>query len=103
MQYSGGASWGIGLQLARPESRDRKHDRYAPGLHHMAFSAASRADVDATYEILQEMGAHVFDPPAEYGGEEYLPGYYAVFFADPDGLKLEVVHQPRADPRGLSA
>ena len=29
--------------------------------------------------------------PAEY---DYSPGYYAVFFYDPDGLKLEVVHQP---------
>ena len=28
-------------------------------------------------------------PPAEYG---YEPGYYAVFFVDPDGLKLEFVH-----------
>jgi hypothetical protein len=25
---------------------------------------------------------------------DYSPGYYAVFFYDPDGLKLEVVHQP---------
>ena len=103
MQYPGGAFWGIGLQLARPESRDKKHDRYAPGLHHIAFHAESRADVDATYELLREMGAHVLDPPADYGDEEYSPGYYAVFFADPDGLKLEVVHQPRANPGGPSA
>ena len=32
------------------------------------------------------------DPPAEY--PLYAPGYYAVFFADPDGLKLEFVHMP---------
>jgi branched-chain amino acid aminotransferase len=24
----------------------------------------------------------------------YVPGYYAVFFYDPDGLKLELVHVP---------
>ena len=30
--------------------------------------------------------------PAEYG---YTPGYYAVFFADPDGIKLEVVFEPQ--------
>jgi hypothetical protein len=23
-----------------------------------------------------------------------LPGYYAVFFYDPDGMKLEIVHIP---------
>jgi len=35
-----------------------------------------------------------FDEPAEY---DYTPGYYAVFFADPDGIKLELVHEPRFD------
>jgi predicted lactoylglutathione lyase len=37
-------------------------------------------------------GGKVTDPPKEY---DYLPGYYAVFFTDPDGLKLELVHVPR--------
>jgi glyoxylase I family protein len=32
----------------------------------------------------------VLDAPREY--PEYVPGYYAVFFADPDGIKLELVH-----------
>jgi hypothetical protein len=30
-------------------------------------------------------------PPGE---RDYSAGYYAVFFFDPDGLKLEVVHAP---------
>jgi hypothetical protein len=29
--------------------------------------------------------------PQEY---TYSPGYYAVFFYDPDGLKLEILHTP---------
>lgn len=33
------------------------------------------------------------DAPQEY---DYTPGYYAVFFADPDGMKLEVVYEPVA-------
>ncbi len=37
------------------------------------------------------ISATILDPPGEY---DYTPGYYAVFFADPDGLKLEVVHEP---------
>ena len=37
-------------------------------------------------------GGKVTDPPKEY---DYLPGYYAVFFTDSDGLKLELVHIPR--------
>ena len=28
------------------------------------------------------------------GEYAYSPGYYAVFFYDPDGLKLEIVHAP---------
>ena len=37
------------------------------------------------------MQATILDAPAHY---DYTPGYYAVFFADPDGLKLEVVYEP---------
>jgi glyoxylase I family protein len=37
------------------------------------------------------MDAEVIDAPAEY---DYLPGYYAVYFLDPDGMKLEVAHTP---------
>ena len=82
--------FGIGLCEARPEQRGRPHDRFAPGLHHVAFHAASRADVDALHRFLQETGAAILDPPADY--PQYGPVYYAVFFADPDGLKLEFVH-----------
>lgn len=54
--------------------------------------------MDAIHELLREMGAGVLDAPAEYRGEEYSPGYFAVFFADPDGLKLEIVYQPLNNP-----
>ena len=36
----------------------------------------------------------ILDAPAEY---DYTPGYYALFVADPDGIKLELVHEPRFD------
>ena len=79
----------IALQLAKHRV---EHDRYRPGLHHVAFSASSRRDVDQLHELLVKIGATVLDPPAEY--PQYAPDYYAVFFADPDGLKLEFVHMP---------
>jgi catechol 2,3-dioxygenase-like lactoylglutathione lyase family enzyme len=98
---SGSPCWGISdahggfftiaLKPAHPESRTPAHDRHAPGLHHLAFHADSREDVDAFYGFLLEIGAAILDPPAEYA---YTPGYYAVFFADPDGIKLEVVFEP---------
>lgn len=67
------------------------HDRYAPGLHHFCWSADSRADVDAFHEVLGAHGLSVLDPPADY---DYEPGYHAVFFADPDGMKLELAYVP---------
>lgn len=80
------------LTAARPGATP--HDRYAPGLHHFAWSADSRAQVDALHDLLAANGAPILDAPAEYG---YEPGYYAVFFADPDGFKLELAHVPLPD------
>ena len=80
--------FGIALHRARSGS---SHDRYTAGLHHLAFRAASRAEVDDFFRFLRNSNIQVLDPPAEY---DYTPGYYAVFFADPDGLKLELVFEP---------
>jgi glyoxylase I family protein len=82
----------IGVMRASGPNAARAHDRYAPGLHHIAWTADSRADVDAMYAHLKRIGATILDPPADY--PEYGEGYYAVFFADPDGLKLEYVFKP---------
>jgi catechol 2,3-dioxygenase-like lactoylglutathione lyase family enzyme len=62
------------------------------GLCEVAFAAGSRAAVDEVHRALVAAGATILDAPREY--PEYVPGYYAVFFADPDGIKLEVVHVP---------
>ena len=46
-----------------------------------------------------EVDATILDPPIDYSGQTgYGDGYFAAFFADPDGLKLDVVHVPRANP-----
>ena len=79
----------VAIRLARS---DRRHDRYSCGLHHLAWVAQSREDVDHLYELLVGIGATILDPPADY--PHYRDGYYALFFADPDGLKLEFVHTP---------
>ena len=55
------------------------------GFHHYAFQLRSRKDVDALQEFLQnDLHATIVDPAGEYYDD-----YYAVFFLDPDGLKLE--------------
>jgi catechol 2,3-dioxygenase-like lactoylglutathione lyase family enzyme len=86
-----GAYAEIGLQPARPTAA-RLHDRYAPGLHHVALSAPDRAAVDRLHGDLQRFGVRILDPPATY--DRYAAGYYAIFFADPDGIKLEYVFTP---------
>jgi glyoxylase I family protein len=80
----------IGLREAQSKGRGG-YDRYKIGLHHLAIEAASRAAVDARAEWLRRNGALVESDPQEY---TYSPGYYAVFFYDPDGMKLEILHVP---------
>ncbi|MEM7018293.1 MAG: VOC family protein [Pseudomonadota bacterium] len=65
-----------------------KYDAYSPGLHHLCLQAASNSDIDEAYEKLIALGIEV-TAPALY--PEYHPEYYATFFEDPDGLRLEVV------------
>lgn len=54
------------------------------GLHHYAFQLRNRKDVDALQAFLKEEGVKIVDP-----ADEYYEDYYAVFFLDPDGIKLE--------------
>jgi len=86
------AHMSIGIRSARPEHSAETFNRYRAGLHHLALKAHRREDVDRFHRFLVENGIAVLDPPAEY--PEYGPHYYAVFFGDPDGMKLELVHFP---------
>ena len=85
-----GVMWLI-LSAARQDTKTARHDLLSPGFHHLAWNAESRDQVNELYRLLLESGATELDPPAEY---DYEPGYYAVFFTDPDGMKLEFVHVP---------
>jgi glyoxylase I family protein len=86
-----GRQWLI-LTPVADEHRDAPpHDLSTPGFHHLALNAADRDQVHRVRDVLLDLGADILDPPAEY---DYNPGYYAVFFRDPDGFKLEVVHIP---------
>ena len=86
--YISGPATSVGLREAQSEG---DHDRYRVGLHHVAFEAYSRALVDERHAWLVERGAEVESTPQAY---TYMPGYYAVFFYDPDGIKLEILHVP---------
>ncbi len=86
-----GSGFMVTLWQSAPQHRSNAFQMYNVGLHHVAFSAASRDDIDRLFRRLQSMGASILDAPAEY---PYVPGYYALYFADPDGMKLEYVHVP---------
>ncbi|HKG42614.1 MAG TPA: VOC family protein [Gaiellaceae bacterium] len=88
--YLSGANTSVGLRAAQTPS-DEPYDRYRVGLHHVAFEAPSRAVVHERAEWLRGQNAEIESGPEEYG---YSPGYYAVFFYDPDRIKLEIVHVP---------
>jgi glyoxylase I family protein len=81
----------LGIREMQSDARATPYDRYALGLHHLCFDAPSREAVDDRARWLAEQGATIESGPQEY---DYSPGYYAVFFSDPDGIKLEILHRP---------
>jgi glyoxylase I family protein len=89
--YLTGPGTSIGIRAAQPARIGAGYDRYSVGLHHLAFEASSRGVVDERADWLREHDVELESEPQEYG---YSPGYYAVFFYDPDGLKLEIVNVP---------
>lgn len=72
---------------------DSVHRRKPGALHHFAFKAQSEVEVDAFYEQLQNTEAQIVEPPRFY--PQHGPHYYAVFFKDTEGIKWEVVFEPR--------
>jgi glyoxylase I family protein len=81
----------LGLREKRSDAHALPYDRYAVGVHHLCFDVPSREVVDERAQWLRGQGARIKSGPAEY---EYTPGYYAVFFYDLDGIKLELLHRP---------
>src|ERR1700745_3133655 len=95
-EYADMAGWSNGKTLfwiaaADAQGRKRKYRKGDIGFHHYAFELSSRKDVDVLGAFLAEHGMTVVDPPGEY----YNRSYYAVYFTDPDGMKLEaMVYKP---------
>ncbi|WP_319480686.1 VOC family protein [uncultured Draconibacterium sp.] len=82
----------IALTSPRESLKNEAVHRRRPGaLHHLAFKAESRKEVDNIYTKLLEISADIISAPRLY--PEYHKNYYAVFFKAPDGIKFEVVCQ----------
>ena len=85
---------GVGASLSLREAQTRPtapYDRYSLGLHHLAFEAESREVVDERLAWARAQGLEIENEPQEW---PYVRGYYAGFFHDPDGMKLEIVYVP---------
>lgn len=85
LRFPGAGSGSLGLRQALEE---QEFELYAPGLHHVAFAVESRADVDAAHAAAVAAEAEVLHAPRAW--PQYHPAYYAAFFLDPDGFRLEV-------------
>ena len=65
------------------------HDPYAPGLHHFCFRVVDESAVDRAAIELRTASVEATEPRYY---PEYGPDYYATFFSDPDGVRLEVMN-----------
>jgi catechol 2,3-dioxygenase-like lactoylglutathione lyase family enzyme len=93
-KWDGGISLRLGktyIVFVQTEERflDVPYHRSRVGLNHLAFHAATRAQVDDITQKLKAMGVTVLyiDRHPYAGGKDY----YAVFFEDPDRIKVELV------------
>ncbi|MBA3610259.1 MAG: VOC family protein [Rubrobacter sp.] len=82
-----GRHFAYSLRLAREGTPN--HDPYAPGLHHFCFRVVDEEAVDRAASELAEAGVEATEPRYY---PEYGPDYYATFFEDPDGIRLEVMN-----------
>lgn len=75
--------------VLRPARSAGAHNPYAPGLHHLCFRVASEAAVTEAAHKLKAKGVSGSEPKLY---PEYAPDYFAIFFSDPDGIRLEITN-----------
>ena len=75
--------------VLRPARGAAGHDPYAPGLHHFCLRVDSIDEVKAVSQALRDAGIDASEAHLHPG---YAPDYWATFFTDPDGVRLEVTN-----------
>lgn len=93
-EWEEGQSWKLGdtylvFVQAQEQYLDVPYHRCRVGLNHLAFHANSREQVNVLTEKVLAKGMNVLyqDRHPFAGGENY----YALFFEDPDRIKVELV------------
>ena len=93
-KWDGGQSWIIGKTYIVFVQTDEKYlnppyHRSRTGLNHLAFYARSRQQVDDLTRLLKQKGVRIlYEDRHPYAGGN---NHYAVFFEDPDRIKVELV------------
>ena len=75
--------------VLRPAKQATPHDPLAPGLHHFCFRVEDSGAINAIAGRFAELGVECSAPQLY---PEYAPDYWALFFQDPDGVRLEVTN-----------
>lgn len=81
----------IGFNSPRKEFENDEIHRRKPGaVHHIAFKASTKIEVDNFYLKLKSISKDII-PPQYY--PQHGESYYAIFFKDLDGIKWEFVFE----------
>ncbi len=73
---------------------EKGYSRRRTGLNHIAFRVDSKEEVDKFFEefIKGNKIATLYESPKPF--PEYEEGYHAIFFEDPDKIKIEIAYYP---------
>ncbi len=88
LRFPEAGSGSLGLRQASGPEAVRPFELYAPGFHHVSFAVETTAEVDQAYAAASAAGAEILHAPRTW--PQYHPAYYATFFLDPDGFRIEV-------------
>lgn len=86
--------------VLRPTRNPTAHDAYACGVHHLCFRVDS---IEEVKNIAQQLQAKNLTRSSAEHRPEYAPDYWAIYFTDPDGIRLEITNyrQERRDRHDL--
>ena len=82
----------FGIVLRPAKNAGSAHDPCnpsAPGLHHLCLRVDTADDVRDAAKALQALGIAASEATLH---AEYAPDYWATFFTDPDGIRLEITN-----------
>jgi len=88
-------NFSFGIVNQRKEFANEKLSRRKAGaVHHLAFHAPRKEDVDLAFEAVKKLQTIIVHEPQYY--PEYCHDYYAFFFKDSEGIEYEIVNFERA-------